>query len=116
MQEPQHLEAAATLLALSEREFAGGYELLAAEALWGAAAHAVIAHAQRRNWRTPRSHRAIKGLARDLANRLGDPSVLSGVEAAEKLHEHFYRGAFSAEVLRGYQTQAVALMEKLLSV
>ena len=116
MQEPQHLEAAATLLALSEREFADGYELLAAEALWGAAAHAVLAHIQRRQLPTPQSHRAMMKAAEDLSSALNDPSLPAGMEAAEKLHVQFYQGVFSPEALSGYRTQAVALVEKLLSV
>lgn len=116
MQEPQHLEAAATLLSLSEREFADGYELLAAEALWGAAAHAVIAHAQRLLGTTPQRHRAIMKAAEDLSDELNDPSLPSGMEAAEKLHVQFYQGVFDAEALLGYRTQAVSLVEKLLNV
>lgn len=116
MQEPQHLEAAATLLSLSEREFAGGYELLAAEALWGAAAHAVIARIQRLRGDTPQSHRAIMKAAEDLSRELGDSSLLSDMELAEKLHVQFYQGVFDANELSGYRRRTIALVEKLLSI
>lgn len=116
MQEPQHLEAAATLLSLSEREFAGGYELLAAEALWGAAAHAVIARIQRLHGTTPQSHRAIMKAAEDLSHDLGDPSLQSDMELAEKLHVQFYQGVFGADELSDYRMRTRALVEKLLRV
>ena len=115
MQEPQHLEAAATLLALAEREFAGGYELLAAEALWGAAAHAVIAQSQRRLELTPQSHGAIMGAARRLESYLEDWPLLEMMKTIQQLHVHFYHGRFSADELAGFRQTAQEVLERLLN-
>ena len=116
MQEPQHLEAAATLLSLSEREFAGGYELLAAEALWGAAAHAVIARIQRLRGDTPQNHAAIMGAARELGRQMEDWPLLEMMKVAQKLHVHFYQGRFNAGDLAVFRQTAQELVERLLEL
>ena len=54
-----HAETAYEFLEDSNREFAGGDHLQASEKLWSAAAHAVMAVAQQREW-LHRSHRALK--------------------------------------------------------
>ena len=68
----------------------------ASEKLWGAAAHAVVAVAQTREWRHSK-HRHLKIAVRRLANELGDAGLVSGFAAAERFHANFYHGFMTKE-------------------
>ena len=84
-----HIETARMFLAQSDAEFDAGEPLQGAEKLYGAATHAVIVHAQRRDWEY-HSHRAMKNAVYRLAAELDDLSVINGFSAAEKFHRHFF--------------------------
>ena len=62
----EHRQIARDFLAASDEEFERGDVLQGAEKLWGAAAHAVMAAAQEREW-PHESHRALKNAAIRLA-------------------------------------------------
>ena len=94
----EHIETARHFLAESQREFAAGEVLQSSEKLWGAAAHAVIAVAQSRDWRHSK-HRHLKSAARRLANELRDASFASGFSAAERFHANFYHGFMPKETM-----------------
>ena len=84
-----HAQTARYFLAESDREFAAGDHLQAAEKLYGAANHAVTAVAQQRGWQYE-SHRAMKNAIYQLSKEHGDLSVVSGFTTAEKFHKHFF--------------------------
>lgn len=62
-----------------------------AEKLWGAAAHAIMAVAQEREW-PYKSHRSLKNAAIKLANEREDPLIEAHFAVAEKCHIYFYHG------------------------
>ena len=67
----EHTEQAREFLAASDREFESGDHLQAAEKLYGAASHAVIAVAKHRGW-GHRTHRETKNVTSRLAAETGD--------------------------------------------
>ena len=84
-----HAATARHFLAESDREFAAGDHLQAAEKLYGAANHAVTAVAQQRGWQYE-SHRSMKNAIYRLEAEYGDPFITAGFMAAEKFHKHFF--------------------------
>ena len=91
----EHAERAQEFLEASDREFAAGDILQASEKLWGAAAHAVMAAAQR-NGRKPGSHRGLIEAVARLAEEHNDASLEAGFAVAELFHRNFYH-AFMVE-------------------
>ena len=78
-------------LAQAEAEFAVGDTRQAAEKLYGASVHVVIAASIQRGW-DYNSHRANKIAARQLAKEYEDPFLSAGFTAAEMFHIHFHHG------------------------
>ena len=89
MSPTEHRQVALDFLAASDEEFERGDVLQGAEKLWGAAAHAVMAAAQEREW-PHESHRSLKNAAIKLSAEAQDPSIEHLFLAAEKFHRHFY--------------------------
>ena len=89
MQVREHAETAREFLIASDREFAAGDIVQASEKLWGAAAHAVMAVAQEREWNHS-SHRSLKNTVIRLSREQGDPLIETQFLAAEKFHRNFY--------------------------
>ena len=93
MSPSEHRQVASDFLVASDVEFEAGEVLQGAEKLWGAAAHAVMAVAQERDW-AHESHRSLKNAVIRLSKRYNDPlsqqGFLAGFLAAEKFHRHFY--------------------------
>ena len=89
MQVREHAETAREFLIASDREFAAGDVVQASEKLWGAAAHAVMAVAQEREW-DYHSHRSLKNAAIRLSLEQGDPLIEAYFAVAEKFHRNFY--------------------------
>ena len=87
----QRVSVARDFLAKSNREFAVEDDLIAAELLWGAAAHALIAVAQHNGWRYD-SHGALRNVAKQLAELQQRPQWRSDFSIAEDFHTHFYHG------------------------
>ena len=89
MSPSEHRQVARDFLVASDIEFEAGEILQGAEKLWGAAAHAVMAAAQLREW-PHESHRSLKNAAINLSVEAEDPSIEHLFLAAEKFHRHFY--------------------------
>ena len=85
----EHGRTAREFLDASDRKFSDGDRLQASEKLWGAATHAVMAAAVRRDWNC-RTHRALKNAVESLAAESGDDALRAGFLAAEKFHKNFY--------------------------
>ena len=85
----EHIETAEDFLEKSNRYFDEGDVLQGSEKMWGAAAHVVIAAAQRRGWDFG-NHRALKVAVRRLTEEYDDPFLDAGFLAAEKFHANFY--------------------------
>ena len=89
MEYEDHGQTARGFLEASDAEFASGDHLQASEKLWGAATHAVMAAAVRRDWLC-RTHRSLRNAVQRLADETGDEALLAGFYAAEKFHKNFY--------------------------
>ena len=89
MSPTQHRQVAQDFLAASDDEFERGEILQGAEKLWGAAAHAVMAAAQQREW-PHESHRSLKNAAMNLSRESEDPLIDAYFAVSEKFHRHFY--------------------------
>ncbi len=90
MSPTEHRQVALDFLDASDEEFERGEVLQAAEKLWGAAAHALMAAAQQREW-PHESHRSLKNAAMNLSREAEDPLIDAYFLAAEKFHRHFYQ-------------------------
>lgn len=78
------------LMELSNNLFeSGGNTLVAAELLWGAMAHGLIAIAALRGWRCE-GHQGFRETGRQLEAEEMRPRWRSDVAAGEQLHRHFY--------------------------
>lgn len=73
----EHAQQSREFLAASDREFASGDHLQAAEKLYRAASHAVIAVAKQRGWGR-RTHRETKNVTSRLAAETGPRSCSAG--------------------------------------
>ena len=89
MQVQEHYQTAQNFIIDADREFAAGELVQGSEKLWGAAAHAVMAVAQQREW-DYRSHRSLKNAVIRLSQERNDPLLASDFLAAEKFHRNFY--------------------------
>ena len=86
----EHRQIALDFLDASDEEFERGDDLQGAEKLWDAAAHALMAAAQQREWHHE-SHRSLKNAAMNLSQEAEDPLIDAYFLAAEKFHRHFYQ-------------------------
>ena len=85
----EHIQTAQHFLDAAEREFAAGDAIQGSEKMWGAAAHAVMAVAQQREWPFG-SHGALRSAVRRLSRESDEAALLSGFVTAEKFHANFY--------------------------
>ena len=111
-----HTQTSLEFLAASDREFAAGDTLQASEKLWDAAAHAIMAVAQRRGLEHG-THRALINAARQIADEADDERLRSGILAARHFHSNFYNGTMEPEDIeydRPLVHRFVALMLALL--
>ena len=107
MNQEEHLSMARELIRRANQEpQGGGSEMIAAEFLWGAFAHCLIAVAQ--NERLPHdSHGAFSRIAQHMDAAQGGNRWRSYFGSAEQLHEHFYHGDLSDDELQTH-TQLTA--------
>ena len=92
-----------------------GNEMVAAEFLWGAFAHCLIAVAQ--NEGLPHdSHGAFGNIAKELAAKQHLPRWQSDFGAAENLHTHFYHGNLNTEHLRTHRDATARAVQHLLGM
>lgn len=87
----EHTHTAQDFLQEADREFAEGKTQQASAKLWGAAAHSVMAMAQKRAWQFG-THYELKMSAERLAVEYDDPVIASEFSVAEKFHANFYYG------------------------
>ena len=66
--------------------------------MWGAASHAIMAVAQRREWPYG-NHRVMINAARHIADELNDGDLRAGLVAAQSFHANFYHGFIEHEDL-----------------
>ena len=75
----------------SDQEFdSGGNTMIAAELMWGAVAHGLLAIAEINEWPC-HGHRGYFEVARRLAQQQPNVTWQSDVAAADQLHGHFYK-------------------------
>ena len=115
-----HTQTSQEFLVASDREFAAGDTLQASEKLWGAAAHAIMAVAQRRGLEHG-TYRALINAARQIADEADEDllrsELRSGILAARHFHSNFYNGTMEPEDIeydRPLVHRFVALMLALL--
>ena len=114
----EHAQTAQDFLAVADDEFGSGDMLQGSEKMWGAAAHAVMAVAQQRDWPFG-SHGALRIAVRRLSNEFDDPFLTAGFVAAEKLHDNFYHDfmehdadfELSKDVTRQFVGRVLSLMD-----
>ena len=114
----QHTSTAEAFLDASDEEFAKRDFLQASEKLWGAAAHATMALAQKQGKPTG-SHRKLRRLIQDMARTTAGPDLRAGFAAAEKVHANFYHDfidyedewEFTRDVVRDYVQAVLRLAE-----
>ena len=116
----EHAQTAHDFLAVADDEFASGDMLQGSEKMWGAAAHAVMAVAQQRDW-TCESYVEILTSARRLAGEHNDEVLISGlIGAAAKFRANSHYGfmehdadfEFTRDVVRDFVTRMLSLMDE----
>ena len=90
----EHIRLARDFLNRAETSLSTDEEIVGAELLWGAAAHALIAVALQQGLPYD-SHGAFKNVAKQQLNDPGRPEWLSEFNTAEQFHKHFYHGRLS---------------------
>ena len=108
----ERLDTSSELAARSDQEFdQGGNHLIAAELLWGAAAHNLIAVADfHPNWQI-RGHSYYAFAAGQLASEEPNISWQSDTAQADRLHHHFYSGDLSPADLAACRAAAKRLVD-----
>jgi hypothetical protein len=112
-----HAQTATGFLIDSDREFDAGDTLQASEKLWGAAAHAIMAVAQRRGLEYG-THRTLINSARAIAEETDDNQLRIGILAAQHFHSNLHNGTMEPEDIeydRPLVHRFVALMLALLN-
>ena len=110
-----HAATARHFLAESDREFAAGDHLPAAEKLYGAANHAVTAVAQQRGWQYE-SHRSMKNAIYRLTNEYDDPFIALAFIAAEKFHKHFFHDNMEPYEIEGERPYVHEFVARVLAM
>ena len=80
----------------------GGNTLAAAELLWGALAHGLIAVAETNSWRCE-GHRGYQEVAKQLQANTRRQRWQSDVAAGEQLHRHFYQGHLTRDEMMRFR-------------
>ena len=93
----------------------GGNSMVAAEMLWGAFAHALIAVANEKGWHYD-SHGALKRASLRLAQEQNRSMWANDFASAERLHSHFYHGNLSPRFLNNYANDAVRGIRSLMQL
>ena len=107
MNQTEHVTMARELLGRADEESSdGGNDMIAAEFLWGAFAHCLIAVAL--NETLPHdSHGAFQRIAQHLDAAQAGNKWRSRFGSAERLHFHFYHGSLSDDELRTHRNHTV---------
>lgn len=107
-----YTEKSHTLLIQAQQELALGDLTQASEKLWGAAAQAVKAVAQRRGWRHS-SHRLLWQALNRVAGEVNDPSLRTLFQVADSLHSNFYETIYPEEVIEASVVSIEEFISKL---
>ena len=103
MNQDDHRQEARELLRRAQEEATdGGNDRIAAELLWGAFAHCLIAVAQD-NGLPHDSHQAFERTAQYMDAAQGSNHWRSRFGSAERLHRHFYHGHLQPQELRTHR-------------
>ena len=111
----EHIRLARDFLVRAEISLSTDDEVVGAELLWGAAAHALIAVALQQELPYD-SHGAFKYIAMQQPNDPGRPEWLSEFNTAEQFHKHFYHGRLSARQLMTDPPKVRQFINRLLAL
>ncbi len=111
----EHVQTAQDFLRKSDGYFAEGYVLQGSEKLWGAAAHAVMALAQRRGWKYG-NHYALIQAVEAIAEEQGDRAFRSDFGVAEKFHANFYHDFMEEHELEFSRSIAIEFVARMLAL
>lgn len=100
------------LLSEAEEEIKGGNYLQASEKLWGAAAHAMKAIAEKRGWEHD-GHGKLFNIVDRLVKETGDNEIRTLFSFAGMLHTNFYENWLSADYIIASVNEIKRLVEKL---
>ena len=84
----------------------------ASEKGWGAASQMVKAAAELRRW-DHQAHGNLHDVVLLLVREVGDRSLRGLFASANSLHQNFYEGWLSAEVVRGYLEDVEVFVERM---
>jgi hypothetical protein len=99
----EHLDTMTEFTRDSDEIFTGdGNTLAAAEFLWGALAHGLVAVAEVNAWRCE-GHQGYRQVARQLQASTRRQRWRSDVAAGEQLHRHFYQGHLTGEEIKRFR-------------
>ena len=110
--ELNHIETSRRFIIQADAELAAGDLLQASEKGWGAAAHAMKAIAQEREWRHD-SHARLFTVARRLTRETGRSEIADLFYIASEVHKNFYEGSMSKEDIAGSLAQIRTLLDIL---
>ena len=107
-----HWETSRRFIIQADAELAAGDLLQASEKGWGAAAHAIKAIAEEREWRHD-SHARLFGIVDRLVAETGESDIRELFRAAGEVHKNFYEGSMSKEDIAGSLAQIRTLLDIL---
>ena len=110
-----HWETSRRFIIQADAELAAGDLLQASEKGWGAAAHAIKAVAQEREWRHD-SHARLFGIVDRLVAETGESDIRELFRTAGEVHKNFYEGKMSKEDIAGSLAQIRTLLDILASL
>lgn len=113
MQPAAHARESRRLLERAQREFVAEDLPVAAELLWGATTHAILAIAVARGWPID-SHRSFKAAIMQISDERGEDYWHSDFDNAEQLHVHFYHHNLAPDELAHQRRRTELLIRRLL--
>ena len=108
----RHIEISRSFRDQGVVEIESGDLLQGSEKLWGAAAHAIKAVAERRGWEHA-SHRHLFSIVNRLASETGDYSIAVAFAKESELHVNFYEGHMEIEEVNDMVEVVVGLLDAL---
>ena len=108
----RYQDASLHLLQQAHRELDVGDVRQASEKGWGAAAQAVKAVCDARDWEH-HSHRSLYQAVARLVKESGDDDIRAAFQIANDLHINFYEDREDAELIAGALVDVQRLVEKL---
>ncbi len=103
MNQNEHTQEARELMRRAHEELTnGGNNRIAAEFLWGAFAHCLITIALNEGL-SHDSHGAFQRIAHHMDAARGSNDWRSRFGSAERLHQHFYHGDLTTDLLRSHR-------------